>query len=102
MNTAIITRLSVLLVAAGLLAACGDDEETTLGNDDGSLEKIDPLLPARPEDKLVEETVPPERVLEDTTPEVGTSGEIPGRDPREAGETAPDAEPVLPPATDQD
>lgn len=73
MHAPLPTRLVAILVSGILLAACGEETETG----------PETLLPERPEDKLIEETGRPERVVEDPTPETGTGGTIPGYDPTE-------------------
>lgn len=70
-----------IVLAAALLAGCGDDSDDTSGT----------ALPDRPEDELIEESGEPERVVEGPTPETGTGGAIPGYDPGDAadGQDAP-------------
>lgn len=57
-----------------LMAGCGEQEP-------GSAPES--ALPDRGEDKLISETLPPERRDSDPTPQSGTGGTIPGYDPAE-------------------
>lgn len=83
MKTSLSIRWIFLLFAAGLLAACGED----------SADAPDNVLPNRPEDKLMEETGQPERIVTDPTPQTGTSGVIPGYAPLESKEDGKESEP---------
>ena len=76
MTLSLSNRWFLPFVAAGFLAACGEEPEDT----------PDTLLPNRPDDKLIEETGQPNEISTDRKPEAGTSGEIPGYEPLETND----------------
>ena len=78
-----------LLIAAGVLSGCQD--ETT-----------ESALPDRPDEKLIEDVGKPERIIEDTTPQTGSGGRIPGYDATDAGEDIVDAEEQQVPQSEDD
>lgn len=83
MKTWLSIRWFLLLLAASLLTACGEEPEDT----------TDSVLPNRPDDKLIEDTGRPDRIVNDPTPQAGTSGEIPGYTPLDPEEEDEEAEP---------
>ena len=72
------------IVAAGFLAACGEEPENAQ----------DTVLPDRPDEKLIEGTEQPGQVSSDPTPQAGTSGAIPGHTPLESEEAEGETQPT--------